>query len=96
MHGRIFIDWYACCSLMITAPAGGQVLHQFQFLELDSKRSCSAAHMAAPRTTTLNAMGDDVLGVIFMLLPPMDRCSCHALVTMLQEDHQQHLPRICL
>jgi hypothetical protein len=57
--------------------------------------SCSAAHMAAPRTTTLNSMGDDVLEAIFLLLPPKDRCrfissgrTCQTTVAI--------LPRFCL
>jgi hypothetical protein len=37
--------------------------------------SCSAAHMAAPRTTSLNSLSDDVLDAIFLLLPSKDRCS---------------------
>jgi hypothetical protein len=37
------------------------------------QRSCRAAHMAASRTTTLNSLGDDVLGAIFLLLPLKDR-----------------------
>jgi hypothetical protein len=42
--------------------------------------------MAAAHEATVNSLGDDVLGEIFLLLPPMDRCHLSSLWQDMPDD----------